>query len=116
MTGGAITLGFPTLQPNTGAGSERAHEEHAPGGGVEDICEASERVLPWATPVGHDLDNELALLEHVADDLLEQHLVLFGAGAGEHDVAEEDRVSRPGVCGGRIPWKDLSHGTSQQIP
>ncbi|QEA29475.1 hypothetical protein FGL91_13450 [Microbacterium sp. CBA3102] len=26
------------------------------------------------------------------------------------------RLSRPGVSGGRIPWKDLSHGTSQQIP
>ncbi len=25
-------------------------------------------------------------------------------------------LSRPGVSGGRIPWKDLSHGTSQQIP
>jgi putative transposase len=25
-------------------------------------------------------------------------------------------LSHPGVSGGRIPWKDLSHGTSQQIP
>lgn len=26
------------------------------------------------------------------------------------------KVSHPGVFGGRIPWKDLSHGTSQQVP
>jgi len=25
-------------------------------------------------------------------------------------------MSHPGVSGGRIPWKDLSHGTSQQYP
>ena len=25
-------------------------------------------------------------------------------------------VTRPGMSGDKIPWKDLSHGTSQQVP
>lgn len=40
---------------------------------------------------------------------------------GEISIAEAARrekvseLSHPGVSGEQIPWKDLSHGTSQQI-
>ena len=44
---------------------------------------------------------------------LGSYRVLLARGARE--IASRRKVSHPGVSGDMIPWKDLSHGTSQQV-
>jgi len=92
-------------------------QQHAPGGGVEDVLEPRQRVVPALRIVGLDLDDELPLLENVAHQTLRHIttvLVAVGADARENDVTEDDRI--PHRVGGveplsipRLTPHDLRH-------
>jgi len=112
-----VQLEFVASDPELNLARYRALEEHR-----LDIENAFGGPLAWEPMEGYKATRVASYgeLADVAETENWDERIAWFIGTGERFRAALQHVggvlTRPGASGDMIPWKDLSHGTSQQVP